>query len=453
VIRDRVGVEALAWPACAVGLVALAALLSATAASAQTNPVAEPPSELSPSNPDDEPADTEPTDTEAQSNEGGSVGLGAPARWNYGVGAGVGYDGNIGFRVPDGPSSWAVSPWGALARVFTGPRGEFRLAGAGSWQGYPQLSQFNHYNLSAGLGGRHRFSPVTSWSGDASYHLGYSDQSVVLSEQGVLLPLVRTRTAVARLGMTRRLGRRTSFRLGGSFSRVDFDQQDIGARLYSNGQTLRGDAQLRRRFGRRDSLALAYSLSSTLSRQTVGTDQRSYYLTHSAALRWGHVLNPRNAFLLEGGASYTPEVQASGLPGKMSFHGGGAYNLRARRSRLTLFARRYVTPAFGLGVSRVQTTMGLSGSILMGRSWSFHVAFRHTIPATPQGIAVSYGTVDDALAALSRGFGRLWAVSAEGRYRRRGPRGLFPEIQSYQVGLYLSYGGQLHSGHGRLGRL
>ncbi len=443
------GVKALAWPACTLGKVVLATILRATVVSAQTSP-AEPPTELTPAVPS-----PEPTGTEAEATDGSVPTAGPVPGWDYGLSVGVGYDGNIGFRGPDGPSSLAISPRGSLGRTFTSPRGDFRLDGGGNWYGYPEQSLLNRYNAYGGAGGHYRSSPRTTWEADAYYHLGYSDQSLVLSEQGVLLPLVRTRTAAARLGISRILGERTSLVVNGYLASVQFDEQGIGARVFVNGLTVRGSAGLRRKLGRRDSAALWYSLGASLAREppgSPGSDSRAYYVTHYGSLRWEHVLSQRSALMLEGGASYTPEAQTAGLPRRVSFHGGVGYNLQVRRSDLRLFVRRSVTPAFGLGVSQVQTTMGIGASIPMGRAWTFRVTGRHSIPETPEGSTLAYGTSDDVYAGLWRGLGRHFAVSGEGRYRRRGASAVFPEIDSYQVGLFLSFAGPMRPGSSRIGR-
>jgi hypothetical protein len=175
-------------------------------------------------------------------------------------------------------------------------------------------------------------------------------------------------------------------------------------------------------------------------------------VTHYGSLQWEHAATQRSAFMLEAGASYTPDAQTAGLAHETSFFGGAGYNLRLRHADLMLFARRQVTPAFGLGVSRAQTTLGGTASLPIGREWTFRVTARHSIPDTPPGAPFQYGTADDFHAVLWRGIGRHFAVSGEGRYRRRGARDLFPEIDSYQVGIFLSFVGPAKAQSGRIGR-
>jgi len=423
----------------------------ATVVSAQTLPVPtlppEPPPDVETATPSQEPPGTE---------AGGAPGTVSASHWEYGLSVGVGYDSNISFRLPDGPSSRAILSRGRLARVFTGPNGRLRLAGTGSWNRYFEASTLNRYNAGLSLDGSHRSSLDTAWQAGASYDLGYSDSSQILSDQGVLLPLVRTRTATGRLGVTRRLGERTSFRLHGRISRVEFDQQDVGARGLVDGQSLRGTAALERTLGQRDSAAIEYSLGATLARQAPtpgGGDGHPYYFTHYGSLQWNHVLSRRSAFVLEGGASYTPEAETAGVGRRVSFYGGAAYSRQVKRSDLMLFVRREVTPAFGLGVSRIQTRFGLAATIPMGRAWTLRIRGTHIVLETPEGAAFTYGTPDEASASLSRSLGRHFAVSGEGRYRRRGAAGAIPAIDGYQVGIFLSLGGPSGPGSGGIPRL
>jgi hypothetical protein len=363
-----------------------------------------------------------------------------PRRWEYGLGVGAGYDSNIDFRVPDGPSSWAISPRGDFSRVFRSPRGELRLGGAGSWVGYPEEKDLNRYNVDAVLDGSYRSSLNTSWRASASYGFGYGDSSWVLSEQGVLLPRVKTWTVAGSLGVTRKLGQRTSFRLDGRIYRTEFDEAEEAAIGLVNGQSLRGTAALERKLGSRDSTAIEYSLEATLARPVSGTVDggNQYYLTHFGSLQWSHLLSPRSGFLLEAGASYTPDAAEAGLDREESFYGGATFSRQVKRSSILLFARREVTPAFGLGVSLVENRFGLTANIPMGRSWWLYLMGIHVVSETPEDTLFSYGTPDEAWVALGWRFARSFEISGEGRYRRRSAAGTFPEIEAYQAGIYLS---------------
>lgn len=414
-------------------------LILASGLSAQTLPV--------PTLPPEKPPETGKTPQTPAT--GASISETAPsARWEYGLGVGVGYDSNIDFRVPDGPSGSALSPRGNVARVFRSPQGQLRLGGMANWIGYPNQEALNRYNAGLNLDGGYRSSVNTTWQVGASYQIGYSDHSRVLDDQGVLLPLVQTRTATAGLGVTRTVGVQTSLRLSGRFYRTEFDQQDIDTYGLRNGQSLRATTGLERRFGLRNSAAGEYSL------EAVGKEGDQSYLTHFGSLQWNHLLSPRSGLLLEAGGSYTPESAEAGLSRRGHFYGGVSYSRQVRLSSVTLVARREVVPAFGLGVSRIQNRLGLSASIPIRRHWTLQLSgTRRTADSaeTPEGTSLVYGSRAEAFVGLTRRLGQHFEVSTEGRYRRRGATGTVPEIEQYAAGVFLSLVKSSGSSGGRSG--
>jgi hypothetical protein len=138
-------------------------------------------------------------------------------------------------------------PRGSLARVFRSSRGQLRLGGNGGWVGYPEERDSSRYQANVGVDGAYRPSLNTTWGVNASYGWGYSDQSQILSDQGVLLPLVQTRTAAGGLEVNRKLGARSSLLLAGRIHYTDFDQEDPQAARLADGQyeRTRVSAQLR----------------------------------------------------------------------------------------------------------------------------------------------------------------------------------------------------------------
>ncbi len=419
----------------ALALIALSAL--SHAAFAQTRPM--------PVLPPDPPVTADPSTGQPAAGQVDTVnaaGIVRPQPWEYGFGLGAGWDSNISFLVPDGPSSTAIVPRGNLAHVFWGPKGELRLAGAGNWIGYLEEKDQSRYNVVFGLDGTYRSSLDTTWRANVSYTYGYSDSSSVLAAQGVLLPVVPAQTGAAGLGVTTKLGRRTSFHVDARGYGTVFDQEDAATAVagLDDSRSLRGTTGLDWMIGSRDTVGIVYSLEGTFYRQSptsVEGEDRSY-LTHYGSMQWSHVLSPRSAFMLEAGSSYTPDSDEAGLAQPWSFYGGVSYNRMVKRSSIQLFARREVTPAFGLGVSRLDTRLGLDANVPLGRSWTLTLAAIHVLPETPEGVAYSYSTPDEASASLGVRLGRLFQVSAEGRYRRRGATVSAPFIEGFQAGLFLS---------------
>jgi hypothetical protein len=340
---------------------------------------------------------------------------------------GGGWDSNIDFLIPNGPSGAAVFPRGGLARVFSGPHGLLRATAVGRWTGYPDQKLSRYYG-DFGLEGGYQSSLSTSWRANASYEFGYTDSSRILLDQGVSLPVVKTRSITGGLGLSEKLGARTSLQIDGRFYRTEFDSPGL-----INGESFRGTVGVDQRLSSRSTAAIVYALEYTRSDQA-GLS----YVTHFGSLRWTRVLSPRSALLLEGGASYTPDAPRAGLLQKQSFFGGASLTREVKGSSLTLFVRREVAPAFGLGVSRLELRAGLSATIPMGRAWDFRMVASHVQPQTAQAIPGEYGLSDDAFVALDRRLGKGLQLSGEARYRRRGARGTIPMIEAFQAGLFLT---------------
>ena len=407
----------------AIGVLVLAARLTAQTLPVPVlppEPAPEPEATPSPGGPQQgTPARVEPVDAPEAAR---------PRAWEYAVGAGVNWDGNVEFLVPGGRGGIAVVPSGALARVFSGRYAQVRATAAGRWSGYPGQEQVRQYNADFGLDGSYRRSPSTTWRANASYGIGYSDSSRILLEQGVLLPVVKARSLTGALGLVKRMGAQTSLRFDGRLYRTEFDSPGL-----INGESVRSTIGMERHFDGRSTAAMEYSLEYVRSGQT-----GRLYLTHYGSLQWARVLSRRSALLVEGGGSYTPDAVRAGLFQKESFFGGASLSRQVKRSSLTLFVRHEVAPAFGIGVSRLELRAGLGARIPMGRAWELRMAAGHVQPETPRALGRLYASSDDASATLGRRLGRRLEVSGEARYRRRGATKLLPMVDAFRAGLYLT---------------
>ena len=350
-----------------------------------------------------------------------------PRPWEYALGAGIGWDSNIDFLVPDGPSGLGLAPRGALARIFSSPRARLRASAAGSWTGYPGQNELRRYDADLGLEGRYDQSPSTHWRGSASYGLGFSDSSTILQQQGVSLPVVKTRSFAGALGVSRRTGARGSLRLDGRFYRTEFDSPAL-----IDGSSVRGTLGLERPLGSRSTAVVEYSLEFVRP-DVPGTS----HFTHFGSVQWTRLLSQRSALLLEAGASHTPDAARAGLDHEQSFFGGASFTRQMRRSSLTLFVRREVAPAFGTGVSRLQLRTGLRATIPMGRAWELRMLAVHVEP-DGAGDDLAHARSDDASVALGRRLGRNVEVTGEVRYRGRGAAGAFPAIDAFRAGLFVT---------------
>jgi hypothetical protein len=191
--------------------------------------------------------------------------------------------------------------------------------------------------------------------------------------------------------------------------------------------------------GSRNTGALEYSLESNLGRVPPdSTEGGSYSLTHFGSLQWTRVLTPRSGLLLEAGGSYTPDPVEAGLEREGSFYGGLGYSRMVKRSRLYLFARREVVPAFGIGFSRLENRFGLDAFVPFGRAWTLRLAGIHVVPETPEGAPATYASPDEAFVSLGRRLGRRFEILSEARYRRRSSTATIPAIDTFRAGVFVS---------------
>jgi hypothetical protein len=246
----------------------------------------------------------------------------------------------------------------------------------------------------------------------------------------VLLPLVKTRSFAGALGLSQKMGPRTGLRLNGRFYRTEFDSDAPG---FIDGESVRGTIALERQISSRSTAAIEYSAEGVLSDQ-----MGQSYLTHFGSLQWTRVLSPRSALLLETGASYTPDADRAGLVRRETFFGGGSFSRQLGRSSVTVFVRREVTPAFGIGVSRLELRAGLGATVPLGRNWELRTLASGVQPDTPPSAEDAYPSSVDAFAALGRRLGRHAEISAEARYRRQGATSALPMIEGMRAGLFLS---------------
>lgn len=348
--------------------------------------------------------------------------------WEYTVGLGATWDSNVQFQVPDGAGGAAIIPSGALTRVLRSPRGELRAAANGRWVAYPDRNEPSRGYAKLGFAGNYRSTPNTSWRANAFYEFGHTDSSQPLRDQGVLLPLVKTRTIAGELGLSWQTAKRTSLRIEGRIYRTEFDSA-----TFPDAQSVRGTLGLDRRLSSRSTAAIVYSLE-----HVVGERGGQAYLTHYGSLQWTRVLSPRAALLLEGGASYTPEADRAGLNRKAGFFGGASLRREVGRSSLMAFVRREVVPAFGTGFSQLEARAGLSAAIPIGRRWELNMAAILARSDTPASPAPRFPSGDEASASLGRRLGSRLAVSGEASYRRRGAANSLRAIEAYKAGLFLT---------------
>jgi hypothetical protein len=350
--------------------------------------------------------------------------------WEYGLSVGVVRSRNIDLLVPDDTAHTGILPRLDLARILSGPRGQLRISADASWVGYRSEFVRDRFYGSGAMRGGYQVSSTATVEGFFEYGMGYSDTAATLIAQGVPLPLVETRSLRGELGIRQRLGSLTSLLGSGRVYSTSFDGPGL-----VDGKSLRLTMGAERAVAARASLALVYSAEVIRS-----DSQPDPYLTHFGSLQWSHLLSERTGLLLEAGASYTPDASRADLQNGESFYGGLTVARRLGRSRVTAYIRREVAPAFGLGVSRLETRVGVRADVPAGRRWSLRGGGDYVHPAVPEDAGFASASSADIVGGVTRRIGRLSALSAEVRYRRRGDIARAGPVSAIEAGIFWSFG-------------
>lgn len=341
--------------------------------------------------------------------------------WEYLVGVGGGYSSNLYF-LPQGPGGSFLTPHAELTRVSRGPTSESRLTAAAGSLAY--LAPENQLAVDASLTatGRQQLSGRATFSGDISGGLGHTEDNVVLSEQGVLLPFSRTRFARAQAGVLWNPTARTALELSGRAYYDDFVAPEL-----IDGRSVRGSLRLGRRLGEHSELSAEYAVELAKSDAT--------YTTQFASLQLDHRLSERTSILIEGGSSHTA-YSISELAPAWNFYGGVSLARGSGPSSTVLYVRREVIPAFGIGGLGLTDRVGLRTSARMGRSWQISAEatyFRRSAAQPGAGRADS----GEGRVALQRTVGRRFELGSELEYRRYAPEPQRPAIEQLRAQLTL----------------
>jgi hypothetical protein len=326
-----------------------------------------------------------------------------------------------------------LNPRGDLARLFRSKQGQLRVRSAVSGLVYANQTDRNRVDAEVGVDGTRILSPNATLRADASGSLGHTDSSRLLYDQGVLLPLSRTRSAQASAALDQKLGVRSSFGIDVRGYLTDFADP-----LLVDSRSLRISVGLNRQMSEHNRLGLQYSLEQTRSDAS--------YRTNYASLQWSHALSRQSALLVEGGASRTGDAAISVLPASWNFYGGSTYSRAVGRNRILMFVRREVLPTFGVGGLRLSDRFGLTAMIRMGRTWGLDLSATHTDQSASAEVESEHPSSDEGTLTLRKDVGLRTSIAATGSYRHRGPDATRPSVNSVQAGVSIFFSGPPSTG-------
>jgi hypothetical protein len=243
-------------------------------------------------------------------------------------------DTNVQFQ-PGGIRDQVGRLGGTLSYTATGQRTALTLAADGSGLWYRELSALDTVDYGGSVSVSRRLtqhSTLTLRDGVASRN---SNDQPSLTEEGLLLPLARSLTNRAALGLESQLSARTSLSVSARHELARFDTPAL-----SDGTTLSAGTVLRRRLRRADSVSADYTYSQSISRDV------TIHL-HTASVGWSGALGRRVLVELQGGASNFRHPLSTSAPVTPT----GAAGLTGRLDRHALGVRysRAVNQAYGEG--------------------------------------------------------------------------------------------------------
>jgi hypothetical protein len=360
-------------------------------------------------------------------------GPGSAPGWVYSLGLGAGWESNVGLTPGAAQSDFGGVFNGGLTRSIKNSRGDVGFSARALGYVYNEQTQHNSLNGDVRLHGQQRLARTTTGSLDLSLSSDQSYNSSILIDQGVLLPATRVLTYSGSAELVVRASERTTLRGGVMADRSAFPDS-VGLQASTR---LRMSADLNRRMGQRDSLALVYSAElADAAQPTLDSTPAPSLWSQYFSTQWSHKLSSRSAFLLEAGASYTPQGIEAGLQRQWSFFGGASLDTRVRRATFTAYYRREVIPVFGVGGLRLADRVGLNAFAPFGQRWVVTFGGAYSGGGQQDLDAERQSTTDAFANAAFRMSRRLW-LSANGRYLRQSAIGAFPALEDGRAALLL----------------
>ncbi len=259
-------------------------------------------------------------------------------------------DSNVTFQAPPGAVGDQLERVSAnLAYTASARWTEFTLSGLGSGIFHREVTELNSFDYGGSLAVSHRLSRRTNLVLRDVISRRYTGDQQSLSSEGLLLPLSRSLTNGASLGLEASFSARTTGSLVARHDLAQFDDPSL-----SDGTTLSAETGLRRRVGKVDSVSALYTLvHSTTQGQAVNIHSALMGWTGARGRHWLGELNAGASTLRQGSSSelFITPVGAVGLMGRLSTQ---ALGLRLSRE---------VDQAFGLGRQR---TVNLVSGVYTG---------------------------------------------------------------------------------------
>jgi hypothetical protein len=344
----------------------------------------------------------------------------------FSLGIHGGYESNIEFFVPDGPSDAWGTVRASLGHTRRSPRGHFSLSLDGAGTRYQDIRTFDHIDGAGSIAASRRLSErsTLSFSGGASYLPTELSRTLITS--GLVLPRDSTLGISGGLGLDVRSGDKGTIAINVLYDSIDFDSPDL-----LDTQSANGTFRLSRKLSTRSDLSFTYGFLGTFV-------EDSRFDNHWAALGWTRQVHRRLSLSLASGLGYSREpLETDEVAEGWHYYGTAALDGRIRGATVSLQFRRSVNPAYGLGGNLLSYGALLSASIPIGRRALLSFSGVHTWSEDPTSQTEQFVS-DDGTGSFSFQFLRdLGMVLAYG-YRRSDPAA-GEVVESYRASIGFIY--------------
>jgi len=266
-------------------------------------------------------------------------------RWSFLLGVKEDYETRVRLSAAADRPDLISRVGGILSYNKKGPRLHLSVNGSGAGLWYKDQSSLSRFTYIGGLAGNYVASPRLSFNFGDSLTSGYTYDHSALVENGLLLPLVLSRSNRAAAGLIYQVAPKTTLNFDVRHDLVKFNASGL-----IPGTRFAAATQLKRQVSQSSSLGVVYTFNRHANR-----DRITYLNALSAA--WVGTLTPwldMSASLGFGWLQDNEQRSDRMLP-------VGSAGLRAHFQHTTLAARyrRTVTPAYGFGRDHLADTLDI----------------------------------------------------------------------------------------------
>jgi hypothetical protein len=185
---------------------------------------------------------------------------GAAEPWSFGLAVNGSYEGNALFAASEGEEEFSHSVSANLARGWTLRRGSASLTGSASQFFYRKTTSLNDFRYNAAGSLSHALTRRLMWSGSGAVSSGLARDAELLTDAGLVLPSVSTRSSSSSSMFSYALTRRSQLSWSLSQAGVGFSSG-----LFRGGTSLTSVLSYGRQVGRSQTIGITQDYARSFS--------------------------------------------------------------------------------------------------------------------------------------------------------------------------------------------